>query len=218
MEAPERSVITAIEPQVRRPDRVSVFVDGEFALGMHAEVAAMSRLRVGQAVSVTELQELARAEELRQARESALQLLGYRARSRKELQQRLARKGYEPELIEEALDLLERSGLINDAEFSQEWVRARTGGRPMGRTRIAAELRQKGVDRELIDEALERVDPDQELGLALRVGRQKIEQLHGEDPPTLKRKLSAALVRRGFGWEISAKVLDILLKESDSFE
>ncbi len=215
MEAPEPSVITAIEPQVRRPDRVSIFVDGVFVLGMHVEVAADSGLWVGQVVSVPDLQALASAEELRRARESALQLLGYRARSRRELQQRLIRKGYEPELVEAALDHLERSGLINDAEFSESWVRQRTGGRPMGRNRLAAELRQKGVDREVIDQALEPMDPDRELDLALRVGRQKVEQMHGEDLPAIRRKLGAALMRRGFGWEICARVLDILLKQEE---
>src|SRR4051812_15148686 len=138
MNEPERSAITALEPQVRRPDRVSVFVDGEFALGVHAEVAASAGLRVGQAISVAALRELAAAEEKRWIRESALRLLGYRARSRAELRQRLLRKHYEPGLVEEALDLLQRGGLVDDADFSRGWVRARTGARPMGPGRIAA--------------------------------------------------------------------------------
>lgn len=213
MPPPESSRITAIEPQVKRPDRVSVFVDGEFALGVHAEVAAGAGLRVGQTVSVPELQEVARREELRRARESALQLLGYRARSRAEIQRRLERKGYEPELVQEALEALSRSGLINDAEFSQSWVRARTGSRPMGPARIAAELRQKGVDRELIQEALEPLDPDTEMDLALAVGRQKVEQMHGEDPRAARRKLGSILMRRGFSWDVTSRVLDILLRD-----
>jgi regulatory protein len=211
VQAPERSTITAIEPQVKDPDRVSIFVDGEFVLGTHSEVAAAAGLRVGQAISVPQLQKLARDEEARRARESALSLLGYRARSRNELQRRLQRKGYDPELVEETLDGLARSGLINDAEFSQSWVRARTGSRPMGPNRIAAELRQKGVDRELIDQALEAVDPDMELDLALEVGRRKVEQLQGEDVRTARRKLAASLMRRGFSWDVCARVLDIVL-------
>jgi len=215
MPEPETSTITAIEPQVKRPDRVSVFVAGEFVMGMHAEVAIAAGLRVGQPISVSELQALARAEELRHARESALRLLGYRGRSRKEIQQRLHQQGYDPDLVEETLELLSRSGLINDSEFSQSWVRARTGGRPMGRTRIAAELRQKGVEKEVIQTALQPIDPDVELDLALKVGRQKVEQLRGEDVRTARRKLSAALMRRGFAWDISAKVLDIVLTDGD---
>jgi regulatory protein len=215
MEHSEPSVVTAIEPQARRPERVSVFVDGEFALGMHAEVAAAAGLKVGDRISVPELQALARSEELRRVRESALHLLGYRARSRAELRRRLLRKGYDPEVTDEALAALDRSGLINDAEFSQSWVRARTGSRPMGRTRIAAELRQKGVERELIEQALEPLDQERELDLALAVGRQKVEQLRGEDVRAARRKLSSALMRRGFGWDVTARVLDILLRADE---
>lgn len=215
MPDPECSSITAIEPQVKRPDRVSVYIDGEFALGMHAEVAAAAGLRVGQTVNVNELQALARAEELRRARDSALHFLGYRDRSRQEVRRRLAQKGYDPELVEETLQALDRSGLVNDAEFSRSWVRARTGSRPMGPNRIAAELRQKGVERELIDEALAPVDPEAELGLALAVGRRKVEQLRREDIRTARQKLGAALMRRGFSWEVCSKALDILLRAAD---
>jgi regulatory protein len=214
----ERTFITAIEPQVRDPARVSVYVDGEFAVGVHSEVAAAVGLRVGQAVSVPDLQALARAEERRRARDSALALLGYRARSREELRRRLDRKGYAPEVVEETVASLERSGLINDAEFSQAWVRQRTGARPMGPRRLAAELRQKGVEREIVQEALEAVDPERELDLALTVGRQKVEQMRGEDPRSARRKLASALMRRGFSWEVSARVLDILLRPDDSEE
>lgn len=212
MSGSECSVITALEPQVRHPDRVSVFIDGEWAMGMHAEVAAAAGLRLGQPMTTDALQTLARAEELRKTRENALSLLGYRARSRSELQRRLARNGYDPELIEETLEALSRGGLIDDAEFSQSWVRGRTASRPMGPSRIAAELRQKGVDRDTIAEALEPLNPDVELELALTVGRQKVEQSRGEDIHGTRRKLASALMRRGFSWDVCAKVLDILLR------
>jgi regulatory protein len=215
MPPPESSTVTAIEPQVKRPERVSVFVDGEFALGMHAEVAAAAGLRVGQAVDIPRLQELARAEELRRARDSALHFLGFRARSRLEIRRRLLQKGYDEELVEETLQALGRSGLVDDAEFSRSWVRSRTAGRPMGPTRIAAELRQKGIERELIDQALEPVDPETELGLALAAGRRKVEQLGSEDHRTARRKLAAALMRRGFSWEVCSRALDILLRPEE---
>ena len=215
MTEPECSSITAIEPQVRNRDRVNVFVDGDWVAGVHVEVVVVAGLRVGQAITVEELQSLVRAEELRHVRESALRFLGYRARSRVELRRRLLQKGYDPDLVEQAIAALDRSGLINDVEFSQSWVRARTGSRPMGPGRIAAELRQKGVDREVIDDALQAVDPESELALALTVGRKKIEQLRGEDPRAARRKLGLALMRRGFSSGVCAKVADLLLRDDE---
>lgn len=215
MSRPECSSITAIEPQVRHRDRVNVYVDGEWVAGVHAEVAAAAGLRPGQAITAEELLALVRAEELRRVRDSALRFLGYRARSRAEVRRRLLEKGFDEGLIDETVSALERSGLINDAEFSQSRVRARTGSRPLGPIRIAAELRQKGVERELIDEALEAVDPETEMDLALAVGRRKIEQLRGEDLRTARRKLGAALMRRGFSSEVCVKVLDKLLRDDE---
>lgn len=218
MAASEPSAITAIEPQKKNPDRVSVFLDGEFAIGVHAEVLLAAGLYVGRRISVTELQELALKEETRRARESALTLLGVRARSRKELRVRLQQKGYDPSAVAGALDSLERSGFVDDAEFSQSWVRGRTGGRPMGPNRLAAELRQKGVERELIDEALQTIDPEMELELALTVGRQKVEQMRGDTPAekqAARRKLTAMLQRRGFTWQTCSRALDILLQNDE---
>jgi len=215
MPQPECSTITAIEPQARNRDRFNVFVDGEWVTGVHAEVAAASGLRVGQVISGDQLQALSQAEETRKVRESALRLLGYRARSRAELRQRLLQKSYESGVVEEVLAALDRCGLINDTEFSEAWVRSRTGSRPQGRNRIAAELRQKGVARDVIDEALKSVDPDTEMDLALAVGRRKMEQLRDEDLYAARRKLGSLLLRRGFGGEVCVKVLDILLRNED---
>ena len=211
----EPSAITAIEPQARAPDRVSIFVDGEFAAGVHAEVAAAAGLRVGQAITATELVEVLHDEERRKARESAFVLLGHRARTRSELKMRLVRKGFDAALVEETLESLERSRLVDDEEFTRSWIRARTGSRPMGPVRIAAELRQKGVDRELVEEGLQALDRDRILDLALIVGRQKAEQLRGEDVRTARRKLGNTLLRRGFSWDICASVMDIVLRSDE---
>jgi regulatory protein len=88
----------------------------------------------------------------------------------------------------------------------------------MGPRRIAWELRQKGVDAETIRGAVERIDPETELGLALQVGRQKAESVRGEPMPLARRKLAAALQRRGFSWEVTARVLDTLLTPGEEDE
>jgi regulatory protein len=207
----ECSRITGIEPQQRHANRVSIFVDGAFVLGVDREVAAALGLAVGQSIGEQRLREVARAEEIRQATDRALHLLGYRARSRTEVRRRLARKGYEEEVIDQVLDRLTQTGLIDDSQFTEAWVRARSTGRAMGPRRIAWELRQKGVDGEIVREAVGRIDETTELGLALKVGRQKAESVRGEPMHVARRKLAAALQRRGFSWEVTARVLEVVL-------
>jgi regulatory protein len=218
MPAGEQSRITGIEPQQRRSERVSVFVDGEFALGVDGAVIVAMGLRVGQPIDAARLQELARAEECRRALDLALRFLGYRARSRAEVRQRLARKGYEEETIDSVIEKLAQAGLIDDSQFTEAWVRARSTGRAMGPRRIAWELRQKGVDAETVREAVDRIDAETELGLALKVGRQKAESVRGEPMPVVRRKVAAALQRRGFSWEVTARVLDTLMGSGEEDE
>src|SRR5207237_559886 len=137
MAAGELCTVTAIEPQVRRAGRVSVFIDGNFAVGLSEEVAASLGLHVGQVLTEDELSAMVAAETRRRTLDSALRLLGYRARSRAEMRQRLLRKGYDEAIVDEALGWLEEHRLLDDVQFSQAWVEARSEARPMGRERLA---------------------------------------------------------------------------------
>src|SRR6059036_2017225 len=132
MPAGELSTITGIEPQQRHPDRVSLFVDGAFVLGVDREVAVSLGLTVGQPIDEARLREVTRAEEMRQAIDRALQFLSSRARSRTEIRRRLVRQGYEEEIIDQVIARLAQGGLIDDEQFTEAWVRARSTGRPMG--------------------------------------------------------------------------------------
>jgi len=210
-------VITAIEPQARRPERRSVFLDGEFALGAHLEVVVRAGLRVGQEVTLAELQTLARAEETRSARDAALVSLGARERSGKEIERLLLRKGFEAEVAAAVVEQLRERGLVDDQRFSRAWVASRTGKRPLGPARLAAELRARGVDREAIGEALAGIDPESEYALALRAARQR----SGGEPladPDARRRLGMALRRRGFSWETIERVCASLARESENGE
>jgi len=214
----ELSSITGIEPQQRHPHRVSIFVDGAFVLGVDGTVAASLGLAVGQPIGEGRLREVAGAEEIRRAMDLALQFLSYRARSRAEVRRRLARKGYEEEIIDQVIDRLTQGGLIDDSQFTEAWVRARSTGRAMGPRRIAWELRRKGVDAETVRDAVGRIDEATELGLALKVGRQKAESMRGEPMPVARRKVAAALQRRGFSWDVTARVLEMILAPGEEEE
>lgn len=202
--------ITALEPQ-KRPGRLNVFVDGHFVIGVGETVAADLGLRVGREITSEKLREVAGAEEVHKATEAALVLLEVRARARREIETRLAQKGYDEEVITQVLEKLTRLNLLDDAQFAAQWVEAKTrvgGSRPVGRRRLSSELFGKGVAKEQIAEAVEKVTNDDELALARAAAGKKVrvvptdrEALQAE-----RRKLMGFLQRRGFGWETVKQV------------
>lgn len=207
------SIITAIEPQERHPDRRSVFVDGEFALGVHVEVVLSLGLAVGQRVDRQHLSEIAKAEALRRAKDYALRLLSYRQRTQKEIQDRLKSKGYDDDTISAVVAQLAETGLINDAAFADAWVNWRKQSKPAGRTLLKWELRAKGVPPEVTDSALNQLQPEDEREGALTTARRRLRQSGARDPQSAKRSLTDFLRRRGYDWDTIRYVLNTLAEE-----
>ena len=202
--------ITSLPPQKHDPDRLSVFIDGEFRMGLSAEIALAAGLRVGEMVDEARLADLERRDRTWQAREAALRLLAVRPRSAAELARRLRMKGYEPEIGEEVIARLREMGMIDDAAFAGTLVRDRVRLRPQGARRLANELRARGVDdetaRAAIRETMEGEETD-ERELARRAAG-KWRPRPGEEPARARRRLHGFLARRGFDSEVIREVLD----------
>ena len=202
--------ITALEPQ-KRPGRLNVFVDGKFVMGVGEAVAADLRLRVGKEMTSEKLLEVAGAEEVQKALDSALLLLEVRARAKREIETRLTQKGYEEGIIEQVIEKLVRLELINDAQFAAAWVEAKTrvgGNRPVGRRRLSSELYAKGVAKDQIAEAVGIVSNSDELVLARAAAAKKVRTVPTDRDllQAERRKLMGFLQRRGFGWETVKQV------------
>ena len=200
-------VITAIEAQKKREDRRSIFVDGEFVAGAHEEVIVALGLRVGQVFDGERLAAVIQQETTRKARESALRLLSYRDRTESEIRKRLVGNDFPEDIVDVVVDQLSRAGLLDDGKFSRDWVKSRTLSKPMGRTRLAWELRAKGVDEPKVEAALEALDENAEYEMALSLARRKTEKSDVSDP-SLRNRTASFLRRRGFGWDAISRALD----------
>ncbi|MCV7193458.1 recombination regulator RecX [Mycolicibacterium brumae] len=154
------------------------------------------------------------AKRVAQAQEACVRLLGVRARTRAELTDRLTRRGYAGEVIETVLGRLTRAGLINDAEFAAEWVRSRQLNAGKGKRALAVELRNKGVDAELIDAALAGVDADSERRRAEELVAAKLrrERLDDGDDQKILRQLVGMLARRGYSQGMAFDVVKVALQ------
>ncbi|MBI4338727.1 MAG: regulatory protein RecX [Chloroflexi bacterium] len=128
------------------------------------------------------------------AYQAGLRLLAYRARGRRELAQRLARR-FAASAVQEAVAQLEANGYLDDAAFAQEWRRAREAHRPRGASLVRQELRGHGVSREVADAAVQGMDDAEN---AYRAAQRHLKAMAGLDYPAFHRRLAAYLRRRGF--------------------
>ena len=211
--------ITSLPPQKHDPERLSVFVDGEFRMGLAAEIAHAANLRVGDGVDEARLAELERRDRTWQAREAALRLLAVRPRSAVELARRLRMKGYGPDVAEEVIGRLRELGMVDDAVFAGMLARDRVRLRPQGSRRLANELRQKGVDEETARTAIRETmegEATDERDLARRAAA-KWKPRPGEESPSARRRLHGFLARRGFDGDVIREVMDETLPD-DAFE
>ena len=209
--------VTALTGQARDPERLNLAIDGVFACGIDREVAARVGIRVGEVLDAEQLQALRAADEIAQATNSAIVFLTYRARSEREVRDRLQQKGYSPAAITGAIEKLQGWGYLNDAEFARAWTENRAQHQPRGRRLLAQELRQKGVDRELVAATIDDAAIN-EVADALALARKRLRP-SGDDPAAIqaeKRRLGGYLGRRGYGYDVIRPVLARLFGPDDS--
>lgn len=155
-----------------------------------------------------------------QAHALCLRLLTVRARTRAELAGHLARRGYPDEAVESVLGRLAAVGLIDDEDFAAQWVRSRQANAGKGKRALAAELRTKGVDDEVIAAALDGIDAGAERRRAEQLVERRLrrESLGGEPGEDVKvtRRLVGMLARRGYSQSMAvAVVTDALVAERE---
>ena len=143
-----------------------------------------------------------------QARALCLRLLTARARTRAELAGQLAKRGYPDDVSTRVLDRLADVGLVDDADFAEQWVHSRRANAGKGKRALAAELHTKGIDNDLIASVLSDINPAAERGRAEDLVRKKLRREDlSDDDLRLRRRLVAMLARRGYSQTMAYDVV-----------
>lgn len=176
----------------------------------------------GEAASVTDgdTSSLSRAEQgespgdpVERARAICLRLLTGTPRTRKQLADALRKREIPDEAAEHVLSRFEEVGLIDDSAFADAWVESRHHGRGLARRALAQELRTKGVDATLIDEAVGRLDSEQEEATARELVARKLRSTRGLDRDKRLRRLAGMLARKGYSQALALRVVRQALEE-----
>ncbi len=148
------------------------------------------------------------SDELRKARDAALRLLGLCDRSKRELQERLLRKGYSVVTAEGVAGEMEALGYIDDRRYAGRFASDAVNRRNAGPQLIAAALQKKGVAGEIIDDVLSKISSDySEADIARRALVRRLRKGSVRRDRDELRRLSDYLRRRGFAYDTIREVL-----------
>lgn len=147
------------------------------------------------------------------ARQICLRLLTGTPRTRKQLADALRKREIPDDVADELLSRFEEAGLIDDGAFADAWVESRHHSRGLARRVLVRELRTRGVDSELIDEAVARLDSDQEEATARELVVRKLRTTRGLDRDKRLRRLVGMLARKGYSQGLALRVVRQALEE-----
>lgn len=198
--------ITSIQPQ-KRKNRVNVFLDGSFAFGLEREVALEHQLSEGEKISDARIEKILYAENKKRAKTKVLDYLNYRARSIKEIRDKLREKEIPRKIIAEVIEDFTRVGLLDDEKFAAVFVRSRMVKKKVSKRYLLMELKDKGIPEgkaRLIIE--ENYGEQSEYEVACELLKKKLGR--GDlSHDKIKKRVTDFLHRRGFDWEVIWEVV-----------
>lgn len=217
--------ITSVEPQKKNPRRFNIFLDGQFAFGADEDLVVERRLVIGKEISGDDMERILSEAEVGKLVERVYGLLNVRYRSEREIRDYLKQLSFKrkvkeqdelSEVVVEALiEKLKKRDLINDLRFAKEWIEARRKSKKKGVNALKAELFQKGIDREIVDEVLSNEETEElsEENLAKEALEKKIRVWKDLPQPEFKQKAVQFLMRKGFNYDVAKQVVENSLKE-----
>jgi regulatory protein len=194
------SIITDLRPQ-KNKKRVNVYLDGRFSFGIDLENLVRLDLKIEQEYSEKEIKEIVKKAEFQKTYDKLVRYSTLRPRSKREVEMWLRKYKVHESLHDELFNKLKRLELLDDTEFAKWWVDQRITFRPRGKRALMAELRQKGIDRYIIDEVLSTAEVD-EKKMAKKLLERKKYKWEKLGKLEARKKKSEFLARKGFGWEI----------------
>ncbi len=211
----EPATLTRLSPSRRHPGQVVCTFDSGATLRLPADTVRAHALASGQTLEPAQLRELLAIADRAAAQSYAMNLLTARAVSRHQLLQKLRRRNHTPETAAVVADRMGELGLIDDETFAHAAARTICLGPPAGVRLVEAKLRAKGIAGDLASRAakaaLAEHDPmDDALALAKR--KLRTVQINAKDTAAVRRRLAAALARRGFDPDITRRAVETVLR------
>ena len=208
--------ITSIERQKGDKSRASIFLEEEFAFGLNDQTVEQFRLRKGDYVDPELHGKIVDFDYWVDAKRIALAYLSYRARSEKEIRDRLKREDIPEEMIARVVAFLGENGLVDDGAWSKAFVNDKLHRKPVSARQLEYGLLQKGVAKEVIEQTISELNATEtDEDRALQAAQKRWGRIvrSETDPRKQKQKLYTFLAGRGFDFEVIERVYTNLARE-----
>ncbi len=200
-------ILRQMVPQKRNKTRYNLLDSEGFFASVSVETALRYHLKEGMELPDELLEEMRREDTLKYAKEIGVAYVAYAPRTRREVEQHLARKGIDEKSIEQAVQALEEYSYLDDAAYVREFVRSYA--ERLGAGAIRRKLAEKGVPQQVIEELEQRTSLQRAVAEKLR------RKYRTEPEQARRRKMFAALCRRGFSYEDIRQVVDLPEEDAD---
>lgn len=189
--------------QQKDKNRVNIYLDGKFAFGLDLENFVKYKLKVEQELSQEKVEQIVKEAEFTKTLNKLVKFAMTRPRSEKEYNDWFRRKKVHESIQPELLERLQKLKLLDDVEFTRWWVEQRLTFKKYSKRKIIQELRLKGVDKEVIQEEINRqFDEETELQSARKLIEKNEYKWKKYDKKERRQKQIAFLQRKGFGWDV----------------
>ena len=195
------AIITKIEEQ-KNKKRINVFVDNAFFCGLFKETAVIFKLKEGQFIDESVLKQAIFDSETKSAFDKASEYLANRMYSKRELFDKLYKKGYQKDNIIKAIEKLEEYHYVDDELFAKQFVEQNS---KLSKKILECKLKQKGVSSDIVDEVVCLVKEDDEYQNCLAFA-EKYAKSKDLSKESALQKMYASLARRGFSFDLIKRV------------
>ena len=205
------AVITKIEAQKRKEDRVNIYVDEKFFMAIYIELVFTFNLKKGDNIDEEYLKKILIDEMFLKGKNKALNILSKASQSEKKIREKL-NEDFEEDTVDDVIDFLKKYNFINDGELASKIVNTNVNLNKYGKNKIKQNLYNKGIEKSAIDEAISEIDYNAEFENALYLAQKRYDRVKNEDPKKAYAKIANHLAYKGFNYDIIKSVLNKIFK------
>lgn len=193
--------ITKIEVQKKNKERLNLFINGEFEMGIDQATYIYFNLRKDLELTKEKLQAIKDYDQYRQALNQAIVFLSHKKRTKTEVQKYLVEKEYSDDLIEQVITYCESNKYIDHQDYIESLKNTILKTTDKGPDHFERVAKEKGLETQLIIEFKEKFENEMSDDRIINVAK-KVMQKKKQPPNRLKQSIIQTLQQRGYSFSL----------------